>query len=149
MFEGITAAVGGVVIAVLQFLKGRGGTVSTIRELIDLHGVLPDDAVSKGPLLRHIDSRVEGLIRVETSHSRDWSGIAIASVLLLLGGYSTYWGWTRGLAWLPVTVVGILLTLVGATGLSVSVGKRERDSKGNVIQEGSTRSSTRGGRDET
>ena len=103
-----------------------------IRADIELHRDLPEGTNSAmAALAAHIDKKVRALIDRENNDTRDWSGVAVAVILLAGGVALDLWAASLTVAWVryPVFTVGVLFAVTGAFGFVESVVKKPRDQK--------------------
>lgn len=128
----MATVIGSVILGASQFAgRARGSAAHrAVQRDLDLLKRLPEESESKDMLLRQIDEGVRKMIVDRQHRRREPAGIAVAIVLMLVGGY-LFWQATRStsfaLAWL---VFAALFLLIGSYGFIDSVQRRERTPNG-------------------
>ena len=126
---GTGAAAVATTLTIVREWSARGGETARIKQRIELLNGLPADSPARARLLEHIEAAVLSLVDREETATRDLQGIVIG-VALLAGGVAIalalayrWWTWT----------LGAFVGGMGVYGLSLSLGKAQRDSRGNRI----------------
>ncbi len=122
-------------VAVIQYLRSRGGPRAQLREEAELLQLLPEGE-TRDRLAAHVDSAVAKLISRESELRRDPSGIVLGLAFIAAAIFAGYFGYTaETLVWAIVLwLTASLLGLLGIVGFVQDVVPRKRDEKGRPIE---------------
>jgi hypothetical protein len=130
----IVVAVLGVLAALAQTRRNRGGGRAQLRQDVDLYNSLPPESSSRGKLLGHIDQQIERLITSEDELTRDPVGICLGIIILLIGLVLFVAAFREAGLWWLLLVPAIFFAILGAVGLGQDLPRRKRDERGRVIR---------------
>jgi hypothetical protein len=87
--------------------------------------MLPDACEAKSALTDYIDQLALSYVAARLGR-RSWSGITLASIILVLGNILLYTALAIGGWWNLVWPIAVFLLILGAFGLSESLTRKER-----------------------
>jgi hypothetical protein len=121
--------------AVLKDLSSRRSSRrDQVRHDLELLQMLPDDSSARDLLAKHVTDSVLKLIATETTLRRDPSGIFLATTMILGAPAAAFFAHrAHGGNAIGLWVLFVALFVLGVRGLIESFPYRERDSKGNPI----------------
>jgi hypothetical protein len=131
-WEGLSALiVAGVAASKLVLdARGRNNRRERIGRDLEIIERLPAESGARGRLMEHVERSIDQLIAEEAMKRRDWTGVALAVVLLAAGAWMAVMaGRGTDLWWIGAIATGV----VGAVGLGQDLPKRMRDERGRPI----------------
>jgi hypothetical protein len=132
--SGLALAVGGVLVAWLQFRPAKNDLRTLIQRDLDLLGQATDKEL-QSKLLAHVHRMVDRLIQEEDDKTREPVGIALGISLIVM---SLWFGWLAHSAtgWWQWAWLGVALTVgvFGLVGFVQDVTPRTRDARGRPVK---------------
>ncbi|MET8996965.1 hypothetical protein [Amycolatopsis sp. NPDC004169] len=131
----LIAALGAVAagLKIWEMYRARPARLSELKSLMDIANLLPDDSEARSTVTSHVETRLASFVSDEQTKRREPTGIGLGLLFIVGGCWLVYTAVTASPWWWFLAAPVLIL---GVSGFTRDVSRRERDARGRPLNSG-------------